>query len=152
MGVSKISIDRVINASPERVFAHATNVESWAEIVPAIDKVELLTPGPIQVGSRFRETRTMMGREATEEMEFLVLDSPNEYVLGAESHGCRYRTSFTLTPEGEATRLTMTFQSEPLTRFAKVMSFMMKPFMKKLLDLCAKDLDAIKAHIESGAA
>jgi carbon monoxide dehydrogenase subunit G len=150
MAIHKMSTDCVIDASPERVFAHATAVESWPDVVPAIDKVELLTPGPIQVGTRFRETRTMMGRPATEEMEFLVLDAPHQYVLGAESHGCRYRTTFALTPEGESTRLTMTFQSEPLTKTAKVMSFLMKPFMKKLLNLCAKDLEAIKAHVESG--
>ena len=151
MALSSISIDRLIDASPERVFAHATNVEAWAEIVPAITKIELLTPGPVQVGTRFRETRIMMGREATEEMEFLVLDSPTQYVLGAESHGSRYRTTLNLTPVGESTKLTMTFAAEPLTFMAKAMSFLMKPFMKKLLNLCAKDLDAIKAHIESGA-
>lgn len=149
MGQNSISIDRTIDASPERVFAHATNVDAWADIVPAIQKIEMLTPGPVQVGTRFRETRIMMGREATEEMEFLVLDSPTQYVLGAESHGCRYRTTFSLTPVGDSTKLTMNFASEPLTFGAKVMTFMMKPFLKKLLSLCAKDLDAIKAHIES---
>ena len=149
MGTAKLSIDITIHASPERVFAHATSVASWPDIVPAINKVELLTPGPVQVGTRFRETRTLMGREATEEMEFLILDAPHQYVLGAESNGSRYRTTFSLTPKEESTLLTMTFEAEPLTRTAKVMSFLMKPFMKKLLNLCAADLEAIKTHVES---
>ena len=92
-----------------------------------------------------------MGRDATEEMEFLVLDSPTQYVLGAASHGCSYRTTFSLTPVGGSTKLTMVFVSEPQTFGARVMTVMMKPFLKKLMNMCGKDLDAIKAHIESGA-
>lgn len=148
---SSITVSRIIDAPPSTVFAHATNVENWAEIVPAIDQVEMLTPGPVQVGTRFRETRTLMGRQATEEMEFLELDVPNKYVLGAQSHGCRYRTEFVLTPEGGGTKLTMVFHAEALTFMAKVMTVLMKPFMKKLADVCGKDLDAIKAHIEASA-
>ena len=148
MGKTRLTIDRTIAAPPEAVFEHATNVEQWPEIVPAIVKTELLTPGPVQVGTRFRETRVMFGKEASEEMEFLVLDPPKRYLLGAESHGSRYRTEFTLEPVDGGTKLTMTFRGEPLTFFAKVMTFMMKPFMGKMLDMCAKDLDAIKAHLE----
>jgi carbon monoxide dehydrogenase subunit G len=149
---SVISISRTIQAPASTVFQHATNVEKWAEVVPAIQRIEMLTPGPVQVGTRFRETRTMMGREATEEMEFLVLDEPNRYVLGAESHGSRYRTEFVLTPDGDGTKLTMSFGAEPLTFLAKIMSVLMKPFVGKMAEMCGKDLDAIKAHIESSAA
>ena len=147
-----ISISRTIDAPSSTVFRHATNVETWAEVVPAIERIEMLTPGPVEVGTRFRETRKMMGREASEEMEFLVLDEPHRYVLGAESHGCRYRTEFVLTPDGDGTKLTMNFGAEPLTFFAKIMSFLMKPFTKKMAEMCGKDLDAIAAHIESGRA
>lgn len=146
---SSLTVSRTIAAPPSKVFAHATNVEKWAEIVPAIESVEMLTPGPVRVGTRFRETRTLMGREATEEMEFLVLDPPNTYVLVAESHGSRYRTEFVFTPEGDGTKLTMVFGAEPLTVFAKVVSVLLKPFMKKFAEMCGKDLDAIKAHSEA---
>jgi carbon monoxide dehydrogenase subunit G len=151
VGKTSISIERTIDAPPERVFEHATNVEKWAEIVPAIDRIEMLTPGPVQVGTRFRETRTLFGKEATEEMEFLVLDAPHRYLLGAESHGSRYRTEFRLDPVDGGTKLTMTFNGEPLTFFAKVMSVLMKPFIKKMIEMCGEDLDAIKAHVEAQA-
>lgn len=143
-----VTISRTIQASAEDVFDASTNVHIWADVVPAIDSVEVLTDGPVGVGTRFRETRTMFGREATEEMEFLEFERPNRYVLGAESHGCRYRTTFTLSPDQGGTKLEMHFAGEPQTFMAKVMTVLMKPMMKKIADMCGKDLDAIKAHVE----
>ncbi|MEX1023606.1 MAG: SRPBCC family protein [Planctomycetota bacterium] len=147
--VRPILIERTIAAPPEAVFAVSTDVPSWPEIVPAIDKTELLTPGPVGLGTRFRETRTMFGREATEEMEFLEFEPSTRYVLGAMSHGCRYRTTFRLTPVEGGTRLSMEFGAEPLTFFAKVMSVAMAPMRKKIGEMCGRDLDAMKAHLEA---
>ena len=90
----------------------------------------------------------MFGRAATEEMEFLEMDEPNRYLLGAESHGCRYRTEYVFEPVAEGTRLTMTFNAEPLTFLAKIMTVLMKPMLKKMIQMCGKDLDALKAHVE----
>lgn len=145
---TSVQVERTIAASPATVFAAASDVNTWVEVVPAITKIELLTDGPVGVGTRFRETRKMFGKEATEEMEFLEYESPERYVLGAESHGCRYRTEFRFEPVPEGTRLVMDFGAEPLTTGAKVMAFLMKPMMRKMADMCAKDLDAIKAKVE----
>jgi len=143
-----VTISRTIQAPAEDVFDASTNIHIWADVVPAINSIEVFTDGPVGVGTRFRETRTMFGREASEEMEFLEFERPNRYVLGAESHGCRYRTTFTLTPEAGGTKLEMNFDGTPLTFGAKVMSVLMRPMMKKMGEMCGKDLDAIKAHVE----
>lgn len=149
--MTKIVVERTIAAPPERVFAAATDVHHFADIVPAIEKVEVLTPGPMRVGTRFRETRRLMGRSATEEMTVTAFDPPRGYVVGAESHGCRYRTEFRFEPQGSGTRMVMDFGAEPLTFTAKVLSVLMKPMIKKMMDLCAQDLEAIKAHVEKRA-
>ncbi|QDU86512.1 Polyketide cyclase / dehydrase and lipid transport [Planctomycetes bacterium Pla163] len=144
-----LTVSRTIDAPVEKVFDVSTDVHIWADVVPAIQRVEVLTDGPVGLGTRFRETRTMFGRDATETMEFIEFERPNRYVLGAQSHGCRYRSIFTLTPDGGGTKLEMVFEGTPLTFGAKVMSVVMRPFMKKMGDMCAADLDAIKAHVES---
>ena len=118
--------------------------------MPAIERVEVLTPGPMGVGTRFRETRRMMGREATEEMTVTAFDPPRGYTLGAQSHGCRYRTELRFEPSGSGTRMVFDFQAEPLTFGAKAMMLLMKPMMKKAAQMCAKDLEAIAAHVERG--
>lgn len=149
--MAKIVVERTIAAPPERVFAAATDIHRWPEIVPAIEKVEVLTPGPMGVGTRFRETRRMMGREGTEEMTVTSFDPPRGYVLGAQSHGCRYRTELRFEPAGAGTRMVFDFSAEALTFGAKVMMFLMKPMMKKAAQMCAKDLDAIAAHVQKSA-
>ena len=149
--MAHVTVERTIAAPPERVFAAATDVHRFAEIVPAIEKVEVLTPGPMGVGTRFRETRTLMGRSATEEMTVTAFDPPRSYVVGAESHGCRYRTEFRFEPVGSGTRMVMDFRAEPLTLMARVLGVLMKLMTKKMAELCAQDLDAIKAHVEQRA-
>jgi carbon monoxide dehydrogenase subunit G len=148
---ARVTVERTIAAPPERVFAVAIDIHHWAEIVPAIQRVDVLTPGPMAVGTRFRETRKMMGREATEEMTVTGFDPPRGYVLAAESHGCRYRTELRFEPEGAGTRMVFEFGAEPLTLAAKVMMALMKPMMKKAAQMCAKDLEAIEAHVLKSA-
>jgi hypothetical protein len=46
----------------------------------------------------------------------------------------------------------MQFDGQPLTIFAKIMSVLMKPMMKSLAKMIEKDLDDLKAAIESVAA
>jgi uncharacterized protein YndB with AHSA1/START domain len=146
--VQGVTIERTIAAPPAKVFAAAADVQRWAEFVPAIVRTEVLTSGPVGKGTRFRETRTMFGREATEAMEFVEFDAPRTYTIGADSHGCRYRTRFDFHEASGGTRLVMSFHAEPLTFMAKVMAFVMKPLMKKMAEMCAKDLDAIKTYCE----
>ncbi|HVS17875.1 MAG TPA: SRPBCC family protein [Planctomycetota bacterium] len=146
--MNEVTVERTVAAPPERVFAASIDVPRWPEIVPAIQKVELLSSGPVGVGTRFRETRLFFGREATETMEVLEFEPPRRYLLGAESHGSRYRTEFRFEPEGAGTRVVFTFRAEPLTFGAKVMGVLMKPMLKKMVAMCAADLDALKAHVE----
>lgn len=137
------------NAPPEQVFAVASDFHNAEKNITAITKCEVVTDGPIGVGSKFRETRVMFGREHTEEMEITTFDPPNIYAVDAESCGCRYHTEFRFTRNGSGTDLEMRFEAEPLTFFAKVMSVLMRPMLKKITNECAKDLNDIKKIVES---
>ena len=144
-----LQIDTFVNAPPERVFALATDFEHAAERVSAIVRMEMLTDGPVGLGTRFRETRVMFKREATEEMTVVEWEPPLRYVLGAESCGSRYRSELRCTPEGEGTRFSMSFEAEPQTFFAKVMGFLMKGMIKKMGEMCLKDLEDIGRAAEA---
>ncbi len=146
----QLSVKRDVAAPPARVFAVASDLRGAAGRVRAITKLEVLTDGPIRVGTRFRETRKMGRREATEEMEVVAMDPPRSYAFGCESCGCRYRMEMRCVPKGTGTELQMHFQAEPLTFFAKVMGALLKPFAKKMMSGCTRDLDDIAAHAEAG--
>jgi carbon monoxide dehydrogenase subunit G len=142
------SVDRHVDAPPDVVFARASDFRRATETVAAIVKMDILTSGPVGVGTRFRETRVLFGREATEEMTVTTFEPPRRYTLSAESHGSRYHTELSFVPDGQGTRMTMTFQGTPVTLMARVMSVLMRPMMKSAAKMCAKDLDDIKAAIE----
>lgn len=148
MGVYEVTTRERIAAPPERVFAAASNFADAAQAIQGIQRVEMLTPGPVAVGTRFRETRKMYGKEASEEMTVAEFEPPRRYVLLAESHGCRYRSELRFEPQGAGTEVVMTFRGEPLTAFAKVMSVLMKPMLKSVGKLCAQDLADLKRSIE----
>jgi hypothetical protein len=142
------TVDRHIAAPPDVVFARATDFGHAPEVITAIVRMEILTSGPVGAGTRFRETRMMFGREATEEMTITAFEPPKGYTLSAESHGSRYLTELSFAPDGQGTRMTMTFTGTPVTFMARVMSVLMRPMMKSVIKMCAKDLDDIKAAIE----
>ena len=110
----------------------------------------MLTDGPTRVGTRFRETRIMFGRKATEEMEVLKITPPKMYAMGAESHGCSYYTEVHLRKVEGGTELEMDFRAEALTLGARLMSFVMKPLMKACQRAMEKDLEDLKEAIENG--
>ena len=87
-----IRVTKHISAPRERVFQLATDFGRLAEFIDGIDKSESLTEGPVRVGSRFRETRIMFGKEATEEMEITAFDEPHGYVVEGASCGAHFRT------------------------------------------------------------
>jgi hypothetical protein len=144
-----ITLTRHVAAPPEKVFAVASDFRNAAGRLRGITKMELLTDGPVGVGTRFRETRVMFGREATETMTVTAFDPPRGYALGAESCGCRYHIEFRFTPKDGGTDLEMRFEGRPLTLVAKVLGFLMGPMISKN---CAKesekDLDDLKAAAE----
>jgi uncharacterized protein YndB with AHSA1/START domain len=148
--MGSIKVAKHIAAPPDRVFEAATDIPKWAERMGGIERVEMLTDGPVDVGTKFRETRIMFKREATEEMEVTAFDPPRSYAVGCENHGCRYHSEMTFTPNGSGTDVELTFEATPLTAVAKLMSAMMSPLMKKMGEVCGKDLDDLKASIESG--
>lgn len=148
-----IVVAEAIGAPPADVFALMTGFEKGAETIRAITKVEMLTPGPVGNGTRFRETRVMFGKEASEVMEVREFEPPRRFVLAAESHGCRYRTELLFEPAGSGTRVSMLFSAVPLTLGAKIVWFLTKPFMSGLLArTCAQDLRDVKEVLEARAA
>ena len=148
MPKNRLSVHHHVEASPQEVFAVAADFPNAARVIQAIETMQMLTEGPVGVGTRFRETRKMFGKEATEVMEVAVFEPPHRYVLHAESHGSKYVSGLTFEPEDAGTRVTMHFDAEPLSFFAKVMSFLMKPMMKKMGELCRRDLKDLGDYVE----
>jgi len=115
---SSVVVERRVAASPGRVWEAITDLRDLPRVLSGVEKVEVLTEGGFAVGTRWRETRRMMGRTATEEMTVTVCEPTERYVAVADSHGMHYVSELTLHPEGPAgsagaTTLRMTFTARP---------------------------------------
>ena len=140
-----IQITEHVSAPPERVFAAASDFAHAAERIPGISKIELLTPGPTRLGTRFRESRRGMG---TEELEVTRFDPPRALEISARSCGCTLATEFRFTPEGPGTRVEVALQSQAHTLFARLLSplaWLMSGLVKRCLQ---NDLAALKRFCE----
>jgi len=144
-----VTVTKDIAAPPERVFELAADFRGAPERLSGVTKMEILTDGPIGVGTRVRETRVMFKREATEEMVITAFDPPRSYTVEAESHGSHYDSVLTVEPNGSGSTVKMVFEATPLTFMGKLMSFLMRPMIKSMAKLIDRDLEDIKTAAEA---
>ena len=115
-------------------------------------EVEVLERPPTGIlGLKWRETRTLFGKTATEVMWITGVEEGSSYKTEARSHGSVYRSEIRVSEVGDRTRLRMVFEAEALTFGARVFSvllgFMIKGATKKAL---LQDLMDVKAVAEGG--
>lgn len=147
--MAEYRLSKHVNAPPGIVFAVATDVENWSNSICGIERVELLTPGPVGVGSRIRETRKMFGRESVEELEFTAFEPPKRYVLSANSCGVRFESEHRFVPDISGTLVELAIRMQPLTIFAKLFAPIGKLMMGGMKKALEADLDDLKAAAES---
>lgn len=145
-----VEVKKSINASGDRVWKIISDINGSADVISGIEKIEVLeNPSDGLVGLKWRETRTMFGKEATEVMWITDAEENASYQTRAESHGSIYVTKLQITDEGEGCVLAMSFEGTPQTFGAKLMwaltGFMARSSMKKALE---KDLQDIKTAAE----
>ena len=149
--MAAFSMSTSVQAPVETVFQLAADFPNAADRVKGIKRVEMLTPGPVGVGTRFRETREIMRREATEDMKVTQFDKPKSYTLSCHSCGCLFESTFRFEPEAGGTKVTFDCNTQALTWSAKLMSplgWLMQGTMKKCIE---QDMADIKAAAERAA-
>jgi len=148
MGSMTVGVD--VEAPAGRVFPILCDLEGAPERIEGIKKIEVLTDGPFGVGTRWRETRVMFGKEATEVMEVVAMEPGRSYTVTAGSCGTRYETVMACEPRGaDGCRVEFRFGWTPVSLGAKLMSplgFLMKGMLRKCI---ADDLADIKRGAEA---
>ncbi len=115
---------RSIAAPAGRVWALITDLESSPRIMSAIVSVDRLGgPEEFGVGTRWRETRTMFGRAATEEMTVTGMTPGQSYTVVADGNGTRYESELLVAEDGPNTcTISMTFRGIPTSPVSHVLS------------------------------
>ena len=89
-----------IEGSVEEIWKVITDIENSASRVSAIEEIEILEKPPSGLlGLKWRETRTMFGKSATEVMWITDARENEFYDVRAESHGTVYQSRLSITKE-----------------------------------------------------
>ena len=75
--MSGFEMSEWIACPPKRVFEFITDSNNAPKIVPSVKSSVKLTEGPPQVGTRYRETRLMGGKEQHAELEVSEYAEPD---------------------------------------------------------------------------
>ncbi|MCU1434845.1 MAG: carbon monoxide dehydrogenase [Pseudarthrobacter sp.] len=146
------SLTHHIHASPDKVWAVISDIPGSAATLSSIEAVQMLSDGPYGEGTRWKETRRMMGRAETVEMWVNQADPPRSTTVKANQGGADYTTRFSLAGRDGGTDLTVTFGAEVVkpTRLSKIyMGLFGKLGMSITRKALAKDLAEIAAKAES---
>ena len=93
-----LTVTKEIGAPPDLVFATVADIENFSQAVPHIVDVEILSETRRGVGTRFRETRLMGGKEATAEMEVTEYVEGDRVRIVSDTGGTVWDSVFTVGP------------------------------------------------------
>ena len=147
----KVESQVCISGTKEQIWRVISDIENSIDIIEAIEEIEVLEkPDSGLVGLKWQETRTMFGQSATEVMWITEAVENEYYETRAENHGAIYISKLKIEEQGDDVWLTMGFEGQPQSVFAKIMSvatgFLMKNSTRKAIH---KDLLDIKAAVEN---
>lgn len=143
--MGRITSTRRIVAPVSRVFETVADIQNFAKAVPAIVKVEFVTPQHSGVGTRFRETRRMGKREATVELEVKELVPGQRIRLVADAGGTVWDTVFTVKADSSGAELSMVMDDKPYRLPAKLFNPLLRGMIRKGIE---RDMDAVKGYCE----
>jgi hypothetical protein len=143
----KIQAECVIPASKEKCFEAFSDLNGLADKVTAITGIEVLTPGEIGVGTKFKETRVMFGKESSEVMEITLFERGSHIREEAYSSGMHYISDWKFTESNGQTTFSITFNTQAETFLAKLASPMFVVMSGSLKKAFVADMDDIKKVI-----
>lgn len=92
---------------PQEVFEFITSPENAPKVVHSVKQMVPITDGPIQVGTRYRETRVMRGKEEHAELEVVAYEPARHYGVKNHTQGIDTVYRYTFQPEANGTRVNL---------------------------------------------
>jgi len=141
----RTTITRTIDAPVERVFETISDISNFSKAVPHIVNVVFLSDVRTGVGTRFRETRLMHGKERSTELKMTEYVENEHVRMVADTDGTVWDSLFVVSPANGKTLLELTMDARPHKLLPKLVVPLMKGLVRKAIE---KDMDAVKAYCE----
>jgi len=136
----------LIDAPVAAVFAVVANTDNFLKAVPHILRIEHLNDLRDEVGSRFKETRVVAGREAVTELEITEYVRNDHVRIVTDAGGTVWDSVFTTRAVGGRTELKLVMEATPHTMRARMTHPLIRGFLKGALQA---DMNSVKAYVEA---
>jgi uncharacterized protein YndB with AHSA1/START domain len=146
--MTTVTVATEVAAPIERVFDAFTDLDHSAARVANIRKIELLTVGGFRLGSRWLETREVLGQLDTAEMEVTAFERNRTYTITHHKAGARIDAVFTFQPLGGGTRVQVEFALRSHGLPPGVLAPVRWAIADRVRDVIGHDLADLKAFIE----
>jgi carbon monoxide dehydrogenase subunit G len=128
-----------LDHSREQVFDFLSDLPNEPAWNPSCSSVEMLSPGPVGVGSTYRGHFSGMGRVM---VELTAHDRPRRFATRERSHLATGEFEFVLTPRGEGTQVELRMSMRPHGPMR-----LLEPMMRRKISQFLADLPG---HIQRG--
>jgi uncharacterized protein YndB with AHSA1/START domain len=149
--MSTVTVSSQIAAPVERVFQMFTDIEHGAEHVTNIKKIETLSTGPFSLGTRWQETRDLLGRPDDAEMEITAFELNRTYTVTHHKAGARIDATFTFEPLDGGTTVSIEFGVDGHGLPPGLLSPLEWAISGKVRDVLGRDLADLKVAVEKVA-
>jgi hypothetical protein len=150
----QIELAKRVAARPQKVFETVVDAVHWPQIMRSVIAVEVLTGGPLRVGTRLREIHVMFGQQTTEELQVMELERPRRLRLAGQNHGLHYERDHIIDALDVGSRLMLIFRTKPQTQSQTGRALMdfITPYMEvNLRDELERDLADLAAAVTQAA-
>ena len=90
---------------PKEVFDFIAASDNAPKIAPSVKSMVKLTEGPVSVGTRYRETRLMGGKEQQADLEIVEFEPIQKYAMQNVTEGVETVYRYNFQPERDGTRI-----------------------------------------------
>jgi uncharacterized protein YndB with AHSA1/START domain len=111
--MATVKVSSFVAAPVDEVFQLFTDIEHGAAHVSGIKTIDMLTVGPARLGTRWRETREIMGVTDSAEMEITSFERNRTYTITHRKAGVPIATTFAFEPASGGTNVSVEFEFEP---------------------------------------
>lgn len=147
----KLRVSSEIAAPVGDVFNLFTDIEHAAEHVTAIQEIQMMSTGPLNLGTRWIETREVLGRIDDAQMEITAFERNRAYTVTHHKGGVRIDTVFTFDPTPAGTDVSIEFELNSQGLPPGLLSPLEWAVGGKVRHALSDDLDDLKRSVEQVA-
>jgi uncharacterized protein YndB with AHSA1/START domain len=147
--MATVRVSNHFAAPLERVFNYFTDIERAPAHVSGVRRIEMLTPGAIKLGSRWRETREVLGVADSADMEVTSFERNRTYTITHHKAGVRIDTLFWFEPSGGGTTVSVEFELDAGGLPPALLTPLNWAIDGKVRDVLQHDLADLKRSLET---